>query len=1116
MSSSNFDSVWLGAKTYFSLGESIISPKQLIAHAKRSNISAVFFSDTNTLSAFPELLDLGIKNDILIVPGVSFTVVENINWRKPKRGEKKSQDVFWRPSVYAKTEKGLKLIMKMLSIANDEDHYYFQPRLENKEFVDLLENSYEDVFVTTGNFYPIWNFRSSRFANVFAQFCASKAVHLVAEILCFQGKNYFFDTCNKIAFEFAKKQKLSIFSSRPSLLAVQRNNVNVIHSGIKLEAELLARNTMNAIVKNHKFNDPWRVEPSKNYILPYGGVNITNLCDFLPDETQINLTREPSLPQIGDINMLKAKVAEGWKLRIENEVLGYKPDMKDLAVFRAYKDRVKYELSVLEKMHFENYFLLVEYITSWCKEQGIIVGPGRGSVGGSLVAFLLGITDVDPIRFGLIFERFINPERLDLPDIDLDFMSSRREEVISHLKEKFGEDHVAGISNYSYLGAASAIRSVGSVFRLTEDEISASKTIPKVHGQPMSLRESLVHSGPLQKFKDENPQIFEICERLEGVVRNFSQHAAGVVVSGEPIENMAVLENRGGSKVINWDKRNVERFGLVKLDVLGLQTLDVLSLCKTMVEENKYVDVVYEQIPLNDSKVLEKFEKGETVAVFQFESSGMRQILQRLSLTEKLSFEDIAAVTALYRPGPLEAGLVEDYISIRQGAKSESYYPKTENALKETHSVIVYQEQVMQIARDLCGFSMSEADLLRKAMGKKDASLMATQKQKFVEGAVNKGGMDEITADHLFTLIEEFAGYAFNKSHSIEYTIISYWCMYMKTYYPEEFYAAALSILPEEKLFDIVTEAESFGLQIFPPDINISSTNYIARDGKLYAPFQSIKGFSLNRAQAVLDARDKVGGTFKSVEEFEEAVDKRKCNVSLRKTLEEIGSYCSIDSTVGPHDVSRLKAQKVFLPGIISTPLKVERAMVYHVQKENERFHCIRDCKKCEFSGVQHTFPKLFAGKKKEPKVMVVLDYPVNGNASFDVLSSDWANTWDRLVGQVGLNYFEDFHFTSLMRVQKVSGEKFSQEAISACSEHLDREIEEINPQLILAMGGASIRYFDPSVRGSWSDLCGREIYDAKNDRTIIFGMNPNMIHFDKTKFSILENLVKKVARYLK
>lgn len=366
--------------------------------------------------------------------------------------------------------------------------------------------------------------------------------------------------------------------------------------------------------------------------------------------------------------------------------------------------------------------------------------------GGSLVAYLLGITDVDPIRFNLMFERFINPERLDLPDADLDFASEKRHLVIEYLTNKYGADRVAGISNYSTLASASAVRDTGRVFGLSGLELSPTKLVPAEHGQSATLTEAARQVPEIDQFRENYPTIWKHALKFEGVLRSFGKHAAGIVVAGEPLVERAVVETRSDQSVVNWDKRVVEDMGLVKMDILGLSTLDVLEIAKSNIKERHGKTIDYLKLSLDDPRVMDAFGRGDTTGVFQFESSGMKKLLRDLAKGGALTFDDVTAATALYRPGPMDSGLMDDYVQIKQGNRDVTYdHPNLENALRDTYGVIIYQEQTMRVAVDLCGFTNTEADHLRKAMGKKDKDKMAKMKDQFVDGA--QAGNIEITLE---------------------------------------------------------------------------------------------------------------------------------------------------------------------------------------------------------------------------------------------------------------------------------------------------------------------------------------------------------------------------------
>jgi DNA polymerase-3 subunit alpha len=852
-----------------------------------------------------------------------------------------------------------------------------------------------------------------------------------------------------------------------------------------------------------------------------------------------------SLPKMADNEFmtLGKKCIEGWKKRFGIEILGHKPNDTEIKV---YQDRLAYELSVLKKMGFAGYFLLVEDLVVWAKGNGIIVGPGRGSVGGSLVAYLIGITDVDPIRFNLLFERFINPERLDLPDADLDFMSSKRHMVIEYLTAKYGKDRVAGISNYSTLASASALRDTGRMYGLNGIELTATKLVPKEHGQSFTLTEAAKAVPEIDKFKDEQPEIWNHALNLEGAMRAFGRHAAGVVVAGEPLVNRAVIETRSDAPVTNWDKRTVEDWGLVKMDILGLSTLDVMEIAKTYIKERHGIEIDYLRLPFEAPDVMDAFGRGDTTGVFQFESPGMRKLLRDLAVGGQLTFEDITAATALYRPGPMDSGLLDDYVAIKQGIRSPTYdHPNMEAALEATFGVIVYQEQVMQTAVDLAGFTRAEADHLRKAMGKKDKDKMAEMRQKWIDGCKEKSALDDRTAGSIFDKIEAFAGYGFNRSHAVEYSIISYWTMWLRVNYPAEYFAACMSIVDEEKLPGLVKDAREAGIEVSPPDINLSSDRYtIPNDKTILAPFSSVKGISENTAQRIVEMRQANGewrvarvkkkrdGTTEDVWEMDTSTVKgrfdtplefelaaltpgSKVNSKAVENLRRVGALALIDpGSPSPKHFSRRKDQMELMPGLIIDAVKADRTTDL-----TEKFlrakviHLLQDYKKCSDCDLKDS-PHPTVRAKNTVKFMVVSDCPTWQEEKKDkLLEGDAAVYVKQAIAKAGLAAAEGY-YTTLVKAKK--SEKFlTNGQINGCSQWLNRELELIKPAVIVALGSATIKRFVPGLKGGTAEVVGKTFYDPTLDATIVCGINAQQIGFDPDKQEVLDKVFAQVADIL-
>lgn len=1110
-----------GHKTDFSLGESIIRPKELMKAAKDKQLQTIAVADNTSINALADLTSLGRELEVRPIVGTSIDVVDDLAWRRPKKGEKRTKNLFWRTSLYPKNEQGFKDIMLLLTVANGEDNFYIKPQICLEDLIYTVKQG--NVLCSLGSSHSVFEHKAS--ADIVEELEAHcSASDLFVELV--PVDSIYYDRINIKALETMRKYNLRAVFSRPSL-----------HIG---QAPL--RNTIESVIGNKLRNHIFRREPEPTLeVLSQREFmdHIKSMCIRMKAENadyvsmikgaiatqkeivgELNFNWEPYDPCLPDLasdpfQTLRKLCVEGWKKRIGNEVLGYKPKAEDLD---KYKQRLAYELGIIKSMGFSNYFLLVESLIEWCKEEGVFVGPGRGSVGGSLIAFLVGITDVDPIRFDLIFERFINPDRLDLPDIDLDFMSSRRQEIIEHLIDRYGRDRVAGISNYNLLGPASSLRFVAKAHGLHENSYSCSKLIPKIHGNSLSLAESIEEVPEIEAFATTNPEIWSEADAAQGRFKNYGKHAAGIVVAGEPIENRAVLERRGDEPIINWDKNTVEKFGLIKLDILGLTTLDVLAIAKGIIKKEHKKDIQYETIPLDDRKVMEGFEKGDTVGVFQFESGGMRQLLKNLSEEEPLTFDDITAATALYRPGPMESGLMEDFVDIKRGDREPFYlHENMVESLESTYGVIVYQEQVMSIARDLAGFTMAESDHLRKAMGKKKPEEMAKYRDKWVEGCVEHSGITEKQAGKLFDQIEAFAGYAFNKSHSVEYTIISYWAMWLKTYYPEVFYAASMSVLDSLKL---AKDAEKKEIYVVPPDINKSSDRFeIGYDSKraqkiLYAPFQMINGLSANGAKAILRAKEKMGRPFTSKKEFVDTVERRLCNIRVQEKLDLIGAFAEIEGQIDARHPDRLKDQKQLMPSIMTASVRADRKieMTNLVKDElKDMVATMRDCDKCTLAGECHPTPR--AGRSA--KIMLVMDCP--NWSEGDALKMGEGQACDPLkeaLTKAGIG-LQHVYITSLVKAPKPKGETLANEMINGCADYLKREIELLKPPIIVALGGKAARHLDGDLKGGWEEICGEEKYLPKIDSTLIVGMNPMMIGFDPTKQKYLDEVIARAAELI-
>lgn len=596
-----------------------------------------------------------------------------------------------------------------------------------------------------------------------------------------------------------------------------------------------------------------------------------------------------------------------------------------------YRDRLEREINVILGMEYPGYFLIVWDFIREAKREGIPVGPGRGSGAGSLVAYSLGITDLDPLPYDLLFERFLNPERVSMPDFDIDFCMSRRDRVIEYVAEKYGRKSVGQIATFQNLKARSVIKDVARAMGIpAPDAQRIASLIPeKGPGQTYTIGESLGVEPKLKSMVDSDEQIAELIEqsqRLEGLTRHAGMHAAGVVISDGPLDDHVPIFKSDESLVTQYDKNDVEDAGLVKFDFLGLKTLTVIDVAERLVNarpDRKGQPLRVSDIPLDDKATYQLVSSGETTGVFQLESSGMQQLLRQLKPD---CFEDIVAVVALYRPGPLGTGMVEDFVATKHGRKeARKLHPLIDDVLAPTYGVPVYQEQVMQIAQKLAGYSLGGADLLRRAMGKKKAEEMNKQKVLFIEGAA-QNGVSAQQAEAIFTEIEGFASYGFNKSHSAAYALVTYHTAYLKAHYPTEFFAAALTTDKEkiEKVVRTIAEARSWGVSVLPPDINASETDFtvvyeypkgdgpVRGRGKMRDRFGpqirfglgAVRGVGGAALESVFDIRDQ-DGPFSDLFDFSSRVDSRKLNRGVLEALVQCGAF---DSILGPIGIHRARA----------------------------------------------------------------------------------------------------------------------------------------------------------------------------------------------------------------
>jgi DNA polymerase-3 subunit alpha len=700
---------------------------------------------------------------------------------------------------------------------------------------------------------------------------------------------------------------LALMATRPAPV-VATNDVRFL-----ARDEFEAHEARVCIHGGHRLDDPGRPRPYSQEQYLKSPDEMAALFSDLPEalENSVEIARRCSLPLAqGNVFLPAFDVPDGSgaadhlrKLAVEGLARRIGPGAADVETYHA---RLERELGVIGGMGFEGYFLVVADFIRWAREREIPVGPGRGSGSGSLVAWVLGITDLDPIRHDLLFERFLNPERVSLPDFDIDFCMSRRDRVIDYVAERYGRDRVSQIITFGSLAAKAVVRDVGRVLGLPYGFVDGvAKLIPFELG--ITLEDALEKEPELKRrygAEDEVRDLIDLARRLEGIARNAGTHAGGVVIAPTPLTDFTALycEAGGASVVTQFDKDDVEQVGLVKFDFLGLRTLTIIDWAVKLINTKRLAageaPLDLARLPLDDPETFKLLRSGRTTAIFQLESRGITDLVRKLQPDR---FDDIVALVALFRPGPLQSGMVDDFIARKHGRSAgtiDYLHPSLAEILKPTYGVILYQEQVMQIAQTLAGYSLGGADLLRRAMGKKKPEEMATQRSVFVDGAIARG-VPAARAGYIFDLIEKFAGYGFNKSHSVAYALLAYQTAWLKAHYPEAFMAAVLSCDMEhtDKVVSFIDECAGIGIEVLPPDVNQSSFAFtVAGPGTIRYGLGAIKGVGEGAVEAFVGERER-GGEFRDLVDLCRRVDLKLAGKRTLEAMVKAGSFDSFNRT---------------------------------------------------------------------------------------------------------------------------------------------------------------------------------------------------------------------------
>lgn len=872
--------VHLHSHTEYSLFDGISRIGELVSHVKEMGQTALAITDHGVMYGAVYLYKECIKQGIKPIIGCEIYVTRGSRFDKSGNGKEKLAHLI----LLAENNEGYQNLIKICSKAWTEG-YYHRPRADH----ELLEKYHEGLIVTSacvGGEVPqaILNGDMDE---------ARKVIEFY--INTFGKDNYFLEIQNHgLPEEAAVRPVLASLAKEYGLGLVATND---FHYTKKEDAR--SQEIKLCISTGKTLDDPYHFHFANDEFYCKSGDEMRAILGNFPgaientrviaDRCNVELTfGEHKLPSF---DVTEGETAASYLRKLCEKAL---PE-RYAVVTDKERSRMDYELGVIDKMGFSDYFLIVMDFIHYAKSHGIPIGPGRGSAAGSIVSYLLHITEVDPLRFDLLFERFLNPARVSMPDIDTDLCYRRRGEVIEYLARKYGSDQVAQIITFGTLAARAVIRDVGRVTNMPLREVDRiAKMVPV--GPGVTLKKTMEGSREFRDLYDSDTTVHRLidhCLDLEGISRNSGTHAAGVVICSKPVEEYVPIQlTQDGFIQTQYEKDQVEQLGLLKMDLLGLRNLTVIHDALEMIRENRGIDLDINKIPSEDEETCKMLCDGDTIGVFQSESSGFTSLLMQLHPER---FEDLIPMVALYRPGPLGSGMAEDFIKRKHGKIPVEYpHPSLEPILKETYGVILYQEQVMQIASVMGGFSLGQADMLRRAMGHKEPEILQQNRETFVDGAV-ANGVDDRTANYVFDLMVHFAGYGFNKSHSVCYGWIAWQTAYLKAHYRPEFMAAMMTCYngDRDKVSRYISDTRRAGVVIAAPDVNLSEAYFSVKGDKILFGLDGIQNVGEGAVRSIIEAR-KQGGLFKSLSDFVERADNRGLNSRACESLIRCGALDSL------------------------------------------------------------------------------------------------------------------------------------------------------------------------------------------------------------------------------
>ncbi|MEI6850501.1 MAG: DNA polymerase III subunit alpha [Candidatus Saccharibacteria bacterium] len=895
------DFVHLHNHTHHSLLDGLTKIPDLVNRVKDLGMTAVAVTDHGTMSSAIELYKVANEAGIKPIIGLeAYVATRSRHDRDPSKDKAR-----FHLTILAMNNQGYQNLMELSTIANLEGMYY-KPRIDH----EILEKYNEGLIILSGC-------SSSEIGNSLRNDNYEEAKKIAIWYKSIFGDRYYLEMQNH-EWDVQVKvneylQKLSkdldiplVISNDGHYLVFEDQDAHEILLCVGTGAFLTDEKRMS--LKDFDLH----VTDTKDIIEKWGKNNpeailntkrIADRCDVKLELGGILIPVFPTPSGENEKSFLEELVYRGlaWRYGKIN-----RDKTTNMTISEAKKNipkemlvRAEYELGVVDSMGFNGYFLIVQDFINWGKDKGIIFGPGRGSAAGSILAYALRITELDPLKFGLLFERFLNPDRISMPDVDIDIQDTRRDEVIAYCADKYGSNRVANIVTFGRMAARAAVRDVARVLQVPYSEADRfSKMIPPpVQGRHIPLAKSVVDDADLKREYESNPvakQVFDFAIRLEGTIRSHGVHAAGVVIAPDDIVKYIPLEMaQKGVVATQYPMFPVEELGLLKMDFLGLSNLTTINNALRIIKKVNGVEIDLDNLPLDDKKTYELMQRGDTTGVFQIESAGMKRYLRDLKPTQ---FDDIIAMVALYRPGPMQ--FIDSFIKRKHGKEKITYlHPKFEDALKQTYGILVYQEQFMQISKDFAGFTGGQADTLRKAVGKKKIDLMRKVKKDFVDGAVKYSGADPKLAEKFWSQLEDFANYCFNKSHAACYGLISYWTAYLKANYPEAFMAALMTSDQNDidRLAIEIGECKHMGITVLPPDVNEGFIEFAIVPGKKEIRFgmAAVKGVGTGAVEEILRTRD-IDGKFASVEDFAKRVSTGRFTKKAWESLIKSGGFDSL------------------------------------------------------------------------------------------------------------------------------------------------------------------------------------------------------------------------------